>query len=115
MTKFTIIKELKQEKGILFTVKVGQRTLNFRFTYHSLNRIKRWELKNKQVLECLLYPEEVLAGHNERFIAHRRYSEHILRAVYEYEEDIIVVVTVYSPYIERYFKGGGTYADKIFS
>jgi len=37
---------------------------------------------------------------------------HIVRAVYEYENDLPVVVTVYYPLAKRYFRGGGTHADK---
>ena len=37
-----------------------------------------------------------------------------MRAVYEYEEEVPVLVTVYFPYQDRYFKGGGVYEDKIF-
>lgn len=35
------------------------------------------------------------------------------RAVYEYEGELPVLVTVYFPLTERYFRGGGTHADKI--
>ena len=50
-----------------------------------------------------------------RYIAHKRHGEHIIRAVYEYNGEMPVVITVYFPYAERYYKGGETYADKIFS
>jgi hypothetical protein len=67
------------------------------------------------MFETLLFPEEVVAGHRSRFIAHRRYDGHVLRVVYEYEADIPLVVTVYFPYARRYFRGGGSYADQILS
>ena len=67
------------------------------------------------IVETLLLPEEVLVGHGNRYIAHRRYGDHlVIRAVYEYENDLPVLLTVYFPYRERYFNGGGTYEDKIF-
>jgi len=66
------------------------------------------------IIETLLFPEEVLVGHNKRFIAHHRYENHIVRAVYEYENNIPVLVTVYFPYKDRYFKGGNIYENKIF-
>lgn len=62
----------------------------------------------------LLLPEEVIIGHRNRYIAHRRYVGHLVRAVYEYEGELPVLLTVYSPYADRYFKGGGVYEDKIF-
>ncbi|HDD43861.1 MAG TPA: hypothetical protein ENG63_03245 [Candidatus Desulfofervidus auxilii] len=79
-----------------------------------MERIKKWKLKETMIIETLLFPEEVLVGHNKRFIAHRRYENHIVRAVYEYENNIPVLVTVYFPYKDRYFKGGNIYENKIF-
>ncbi len=52
-------------------------------------------------------------GHNNRFIANKRYNGHIIRAVYEYDINIPVLVTVYYPTAKRYFKGGRNFADKI--
>lgn len=54
-------------------------------------------------------------GHFDRFIAHKRNNGHIFRAVYEYDMKLPVLVTVYYPTTDRYFKGGGGFADKIFS
>ncbi len=51
------------------------------------------------IAETLFDPEEVLVGHNKRFIAHKCFGEHILRAVYEYEESIPTLITVYFPII----------------
>ena len=66
-----------------------------------------------EVGDTLLEPEEVLKGHYNRFIAHKCYGEHVLRAVYEYDELIPTLVTVYFPYKERYFKGGGQFENQI--
>ena len=66
-----------------------------------------------KLFETLLYPDEVVTGHRGRYIAHKEYGTHIVKAVYEYENDLPVVVTVYYPSVERYFRGGGTYADRI--
>ncbi|MBM4166769.1 MAG: hypothetical protein FJ218_07645 [Ignavibacteria bacterium] len=65
------------------------------------------------VIETLLFPEEVLSGHYERFIAHRRYDKHLLRAVYEYEDGLPMLITIYFPYSERYFLGNNIYEDTI--
>jgi hypothetical protein len=70
------------------------------------------ELDN--LFETILYPEEVIKGHRSRFIAQRRYNNHIVRLVYEYENKIPVIITVYYPYKKRYFEGGGQFADKVF-
>jgi hypothetical protein len=73
----------------------------------------RWKLTPEMVGETLLEPEEILIGHHHRFIAHRRYGQHVLRAVYEYDDSIPTVVTVYFPHKQRYFEGGGRFEDKI--
>lgn len=66
------------------------------------------------VVETLIIPEEVVVGHRNRYIAHRRYDNHLVRAVYEYEQALPVLLTVYFPYAYRYFKGDNIYEDKIF-
>ncbi|MEW6068160.1 MAG: hypothetical protein AB1610_07720 [Nitrospirota bacterium] len=66
------------------------------------------------VAENLLLPEEVTIGHRNRYIVHRGYGDHLVRAVYEYEGELPVLLTVYFPYVNRYFKGGSVYEDKIF-
>ncbi|MFO7967769.1 MAG: DUF2283 domain-containing protein [Archaeoglobaceae archaeon] len=38
---------------------------------------------------------------------------HIIRAVYEYDGKTPVVITVYFPYADRYYMGGGCFEDKI--
>lgn len=66
------------------------------------------------MIDALLDPEEVLMGHHNRFIAHKRCGEHLIRAIYEYENELPTLIAVYYPLAKRYFKGGGNYADKIF-
>ncbi|MBI4526883.1 MAG: hypothetical protein HY695_24065 [Deltaproteobacteria bacterium] len=80
-----------------------------------MGRMRRWNLGDRQVLRTLLVPEEVLRGHRNRFIAHRRAGRHVVRAIYEYEGKTPVVVTVYCPFAERYFKGDGVYEDQILA
>ena len=52
-------------------------------TRHTEERLNRWSIDINKLFEALLYPEEVLTGHYGRFIAHKRYGTHIVRAVYE--------------------------------
>ncbi len=108
-----IIERQSHSKGILFTVKTAGRIVKILYLTHAIERIRKWGLNEEKVAEALLLSEEVLTGHRNRFIAHRRYDEHVVRAVYEYKEGLPVLVTVYFPYSERYFKGGGVYEDKI--
>ena len=100
------------ERGRIYYVVVQNKELKIMITT-SEERLNRWSIDTNKLFETLLYPEEVLTGHYGRFIAHKRYGTHIVRAVYEYDNDLPVVVTVYYPLATRYFKGSGTYADKI--
>ena len=105
----------EDQKGIIYKLEVQGKSISILFLHHAVERMKKWKLREKMVGETLTDPEEVLLGHNNRFIAHRRYGEHIVRAVYEYKNELPVLVTVYFPYSEKYFKGGKKYEDKIFS
>ena len=113
---FEIIKIEEKERGKVYHLRINKRKIKIMITWHARGRSEIWELDMEKVLDALVYPEEVVTGHYNRYIAHKRYGEHIIRAVYEYNElEIPVVITVYFPFAERYYKGGGTYADKIFS
>jgi len=80
----------------------------------TMTRTPVWAVCYK-VLQTLLFPEEVIRGHRNRFIAHRRIRGHVVRVVYEYEGRIPVVVTVYYPSAKRYFRGEGVYEDQVLS
>lgn len=101
-------------KGKIYTIRTQEKTIKVLFLFHAIERIKKWELREEMVAETLLLPEEVIVGHRNRYIAHRRYGDHLVRAVYEYEEGLPILLTVYFPHRDRYFKGGGVYEDKIF-
>jgi len=101
-------------KGEIYTIRTQEKTVRILFLAHAIDRIKKWNIKDEMVAETLLLPEEVIIGHRNRYVAHRRYGTHLVRAVYEYEGELPVLLTVYFPYAGRYFKGGGVYEDKIF-
>ncbi len=75
--------------------------------------LEHWYRTIKMVAETLLAPEEVLIEHHGRFIAHKCYGRHVVRAVYEYQNLIPSLVTVYFPHKDRYFEGGDRFEDKI--
>lgn len=100
-------------KGTLFIFEKSGKQYEILFTTHALERIKKWRLNIEMTAETLLSPEEVLVGHNKRFVAHRCFGQHLVRAVYEYDNFVPVLITVYFPYKNRYFKGGGSIEDKI--
>src|SRR4030042_1529791 len=109
-----IIDKLSHPKGMLYNVKINGDIINILLLSHAIERMKKWGISDKIVIETMLLPEEVLVGHRSRFIAHRRYENHVIRAVYEYHKELPVLITVYFPYKDRYFKGGMIYEDKIF-
>ncbi len=111
--QFSIKSVNKTGKGLIYNVDVKGQVVKILLTYHAEKRTIKWGLSVDKVLETLLFPDEVLTGHRGRFIAHKKEGLHVIRVVYEYENDLAVVVTVYYPYARRYFKGGGYYADRI--
>lgn len=100
-------------RGEIHVFEAAGRRVEVLFLFHSIGRATVWGLSLGKVAETLLFPEEVVRGHRNRFIAHRRYGEHLVRAVYEYAEGRPAVVTVYFPYTKRYFEGGGRFEDQI--
>lgn len=109
-----IIDRTFHRKGTLFIFERDGKKVDILFTNHAMKRMEKWQLSLEIVAETLLDPEKVLVGHHNRFIAQRCFGLHILRAVYEYEKLIPILVTVYFPYKNRYFQGGGCFEDKIF-
>jgi len=109
-----IITKKFHAKGEIFHINISGSNIRILCTHHALERINQWGLSAESVLETLLYPEEVVVGHRGRYIAHKRYGDHLIRAVYEYDETLPVLITVYFPRHDRYFEGGEKFADKIF-
>jgi len=102
-------------RGKVYHVRINGKVVKILVTFHCLKRMRKWDIKTNDLLETLLFPEEVLKGHFNRYIAHKRYYDHLIRIVYEYKEKIPVVVTVYFPYASRYYQGGKIYEDKILT
>ena len=102
-------------RGKVYHVSADGETVRLLITFHALERARRWKLGDRQIIRALLEPQEVLRGHRNRYIAHRRAGRHVIRVIYEYDDKKPVVVTVYYPFADRYFKGGGVYEDKILS
>jgi len=113
--KFSVIRVEPHARGHVYLVTADKGILRILFTEHAVHRIRLWRLTARFVLRTLLFPEEVLRGHRGRFIAQRRQRKHVVRVVYEYEDKLAVVVTVYNPLAKRYFCGGGTYEDQLLA
>jgi mRNA-degrading endonuclease RelE of RelBE toxin-antitoxin system len=113
--KIRIIDIEEHRRGKVYKIKADGKAVSLLLTFHALQRIKSWTLSERQVLRALLEPQEVLKGHRNRYIAHYRTRKHVVRVIYEYDDEEPVVVTVYYPFAARYFKGGGIYEDKILA
>ena len=111
----TIVAIEAHVRGNIYEIAAEGKVVSILLTFHALERITQWRLTVQGVLQALLFPEEVLEGHRGRFIAHRRSKGHVLRAIYEYESTMPIVITVYYPSAKRYFQGEGTYEDHILS
>jgi hypothetical protein len=111
---FKILEKQFHTRGEVFRIDIDGSLTEILYTHHALERIKQWGISSESVAETLLFPEEVIVGHRGRFIAHKRYGNHLIRAVYEYDANLPVLITVYYPRPDRYFEGGEKYADKIF-
>lgn len=113
--KLQIVDIEEHRRGKIYNVRADGKTATLLITFHALERAQRWKLSDRQVIRTLLEPQEVLRGHRNRYIAHRRTGKHVVRAIYEYDGKRPVVITVYYPLAQRYFEGGGVYEDKILS
>jgi len=107
------IKSEAHKKGYIYTFAADNRPIAILYSFHAIDRMEKWQLSAEQVDETMIFPEEVVSGHRGRYIAHRRYDDHLVRAVYEYENQLPILITVYFPYSQRYFSGGGRYEDRI--
>ncbi len=101
-------------KGKYLEVDCENQLVTIIFTWHSLDAIEDYEMVLENILYFLLYPEEVVKGHANRYIAHRRLNHHLARVVYEYDGRNVIVITFYISYVNRYFREG-KYEDKILS
>jgi hypothetical protein len=111
---FKIVERQYHARGEILHIDINGSLTRILYTHHALERIKQWGILAETVAETLLFAEEVVLGHRGRFIAHKRYENHIIRAVYEYDATLPVLITIYFPRSGRYFEGGEKYADKIF-
>ena len=107
-----IFKSTDVPRGKLFEIKVNREVIRVVLTWHALDGADDYNISANELINFLIYPEEVIRGHVNRFIAHKRLNRHLARVIYEYENETIVVITFYISYVNRYFRGG-IYEDKI--
>ncbi len=71
---------------------------------YAKERIKRYNLTEDVVKDALKHPDETVKGYEGRLIAHKLLNEHVLRVVYDKEDDKIEVITVYPAKKDRYWR-----------
>ena len=108
-----ILSEESHPRGRIYRISTGNAECTVLITHHAIERTHRWGLEVGDVIRALMEPKEVITGHHGRFIAHYPTDGHLIRVVYEYNEGIAVVITVYRPRKERYYRGGGIYEDRV--
>lgn len=111
--KYEIIGRQTIEKGIILNISTNNEYRKILFLNHAIGRIEKWKIKEEMLVDTLLFPDEVIIGHRVKYIAHKIYFNHLIRAVYEYVGGFPVLITVYFPFKKRYYKGGIVYEDKI--
>lgn len=75
-----------------------------RFTAHALQRMVTYQITEEEVTACIRNPEKVLDGYRGRKIAHRTRSNYLVRVIYEDDELLITIITVYLARRDRYEK-----------
>ena len=72
-------------------------------------KLERRGIPREWIEETIKFPEQIVDGYGGRKVAQKKYviedKEYLLRVVYEEEEELNVVVTVYrTSQVERYWK-----------
>ena len=113
---FKVTEVVTTLRGKTFLLKIMKRIQALLFTWHAIDTLNEYGLTPEDVVRVLVAPDEIVRGHGERYVAHKKLSEeYLLRVVYEYAEGIRTIVTVYISSMDRYFRGGGIFEDKVLS
>ena len=72
-------------------------------------KLERRGISEEWIKETINFPDQIVKGYGGRRVAHKKYmienKEYLLRAIYEEEKDMIVVVTAYlTSQKDRYWK-----------
>ncbi len=109
-----MLSERDVPRGKIIVIKVKETEVTMLLTRHLLDAAKDYNFKIEDVLYAVVFPDEVIRGHSGRFVAHKLLNSYLVRVVYEYEDGIPVVITLYIARKERYFRGG-ICEDRILS
>ena len=71
MKGIKVSKEEIKGRGIFYTFEVNGDFIEILFGHHALERAQKWQLYIEQIAETLIFPDEVVKGHFNRFIAQK--------------------------------------------
>ncbi len=72
---------------------------------YAKERIKKYNLNEELIINALKNPDEIVAGYENRLIAHKLLDKHLLRVVYiKIDDDGLKVITVYPSKKKRYWR-----------
>ena len=71
-------------------------------TDHAKERMAKYGLKPKQIIDCLKKPDLIIGGKESRKIAQKRLNGYVIRVIYEEADNNFVVITSYKAKRERY-------------
>ncbi len=71
---------------------------------YAKERIKKYKLNEELIKDALKNPDEMVAGYENRLIAHKLLDKHLLRVVYLKIDGGMKVITVYPSKKERYWR-----------
>ena len=77
MINMNIIKSTDAPRGKLLEVKVNKKVIRIVLTWHVLDGASDYNISANELLNFLIYPEEVIRGHVNRFIAHKKLNQHL--------------------------------------
>jgi len=113
---FEVTEVVTTPRGKTFRLKIKKRIQALVFTWHAIDTLNEYGLTPEDVIRVLMAPDEIVRGHGNRYVAHKKFSEeYLFRVVYEYIEGVRTIVTVYISRMDRYFRGGGIFEDKVLS
>jgi len=89
----TRIEETVRGKLLAVEIEKGE-NITILLTWHLLDSAEEYNFTIDEVIQYILFPDEVVRGHGGRFVAHKRLNSYLVRVVYEYEGEVPVVITL---------------------
>ncbi len=76
--------------------------MGLRIIFHARERMRKYEISQTDLEDCVKKPELLIPGKFGRTIAQKRINGYVLRVIYEKTPNTIIVVTTYKAKRDRY-------------